>query len=605
MKGSELRGLRKSLGLTQQEMAAQLDSYRPAHHRRKRKHAQPPRAFYGRWECGVSEIPESVAQRARVLAATPRALVREMQGPELRSIRKALGLTLREMAARVDSYRSTRGYTELRTDACRRSTYERWEYGTRGVPRGVARRARELAKAAGADARATNDRTGETVGEQGRQAQMSGAELGSLRESLGLNLEQMAAMLGRWKPTYRRYETGAFKISESLANEARAMVVAASSPRSLAAPSASVDVRGSREELAGAPARAEQERRERDSLLRDRLRERREQDALVTMSVGSATTAPRDSRRSSRLSGVREAGELGRDAVHLAGPGTVALRRHAKQMGLSGRVTRQCWECGRAVPSGPRCRSCISTIRDARFPEGKKRRAELAKVALAALSPRVWALARERQLRAEPPQRDAPLRHQPRDVPAPLRGILVGAACPDGLLEVEDAVEAPSAKESSASKKRACADGWQRSGSRPFVQPGGGVSMPISSSEITSSEAFRLLDRVIAGAEPEQVPGLAMALTARLGTLAAGMARAVPSPVLAAAAAAAAAAAPSSPAEPRWLSTDEAVSMLGGKIKRKVLYRVTRGMKFRKDLTRKSVLWEEAGLRRWVESRRS
>ena len=107
---------------------------------------------------------------------------------------------------------------------------------------------------------------------------------------------------------------------------------------------------------------------------------------------------------------------------------------------------------------------------------------------------------------------------------------------------------------------------------------------------------LRDLDRVVAAAEPQQRLGLALALNARVATLTAELA-AQPPP------------APTTDSEPaakeHWLSADEALAVMGGKVNRKFLYRATRGMKFRKDLSRKNVLWEEAGLRRWIASRRS
>lgn len=111
-----------------------------------------------------------------------------------------------------------------------------------------------------------------------------------------------------------------------------------------------------------------------------------------------------------------------------------------------------------------------------------------------------------------------------------------------------------------------------------------------------ATEVLRELDRVVASAGPAERPTLALALSSRLSTLAADMAAQPMAPP-----------APEIPAEPKehWLSTDQALEVLGGKFSRKFLYRRTHGMKFRKDFTRKNVLWEEAGLRRWIASRRS
>ena len=115
---------------------------------------------------------------------------------------------------------------------------------------------------------------------------------------------------------------------------------------------------------------------------------------------------------------------------------------------------------------------------------------------------------------------------------------------------------------------------------------------------MSPATVLRDLDRVVATAEPQQRLGLALALNARVATLTAELA-AQPAP----------APAPAVESEPaakeRWLSVEEALAVLGGKVTRKFLYRATHGMKFRKDLSRKNVLWEEAGLRRWIASRRS
>ncbi len=110
-----------------------------------------------------------------------------------------------------------------------------------------------------------------------------------------------------------------------------------------------------------------------------------------------------------------------------------------------------------------------------------------------------------------------------------------------------------------------------------------------------AATVLRDLDRVIASAEPQQRLGLALALAARQSVLAAELASQP-----------AAASAPEGPVErEHWLCTDEAIALLGGKVSRKSLLRSTHGMKFRKDLNRKNVLWDEAGLRRWILSRKS
>jgi hypothetical protein len=114
---------------------------------------------------------------------------------------------------------------------------------------------------------------------------------------------------------------------------------------------------------------------------------------------------------------------------------------------------------------------------------------------------------------------------------------------------------------------------------------------------VSPATVLRDLDRVVAAAEPQQRLGLALALNARVATLAADMAAEPSAP--------SAHESPAAEAKERWLAVDEALAVLGNKVNRKFLYRATRGMKFRKDLSRKNVLWEEAGLRRWIASRRS
>lgn len=55
----------------------------------------------------------------------------------------------------------------------------------------------------------------------------------------------------------------------------------------------------------------------------------------------------------------------------------------------------------------------------------------------------------------------------------------------------------------------------------------------------------------------------------------------------------------------RLLTAQEAVAVIGGGVSLKWLYRHTRGLRFRRNLSRKCVRFEEAGLRRWLASRRT
>jgi hypothetical protein len=96
------------------------------------------------------------------------------------------------------------------------------------------------------------------------------------------------------------------------------------------------------------------------------------------------------------------------------------------------------------------------------------------------------------------------------------------------------------------------------------------------------------LDRMISTASHEQRIGLVVSLAARLAALGASMAAPMPAP-----------------AQEKWITIDEALVIVGDHGgSRKWLYRATRGLKFRKNFSRKNVRFEEAAFRRWITSRR-
>lgn len=104
---------------------------------------------------------------------------------------------------------------------------------------------------------------------------------------------------------------------------------------------------------------------------------------------------------------------------------------------------------------------------------------------------------------------------------------------------------------------------------------------------------FAALDRAIAQAPSEARPGLVVALAARLAHLGAGMsATAHHEPVR-------------SPAVPEeMLTPEQAIAAIGG-VNRKWLLRRTKGLRFRRDLSRKVVRFERAGLLRWAAAKRA
>lgn len=112
---------------------------------------------------------------------------------------------------------------------------------------------------------------------------------------------------------------------------------------------------------------------------------------------------------------------------------------------------------------------------------------------------------------------------------------------------------------------------------------------------MTGEGALSALDDAIRRAATEELPALALALTARLAAVAASMADKATVPP---------ADRERRQAEERLLTAEEAVVLVGGDATVKWLYRHTRGLRFRRDLSRKCVRFEEAGLRRWLGARR-
>jgi hypothetical protein len=55
----------------------------------------------------------------------------------------------------------------------------------------------------------------------------------------------------------------------------------------------------------------------------------------------------------------------------------------------------------------------------------------------------------------------------------------------------------------------------------------------------------------------------------------------------------------------RLLTPEEAAAIIGGDVSARWVLRHTKGLRFRRDLSRKVVRFEEAGLRRWASARKS
>lgn len=112
---------------------------------------------------------------------------------------------------------------------------------------------------------------------------------------------------------------------------------------------------------------------------------------------------------------------------------------------------------------------------------------------------------------------------------------------------------------------------------------------------IANEAVFAALDQAIIGAPLEARPGLVVAIAARLALLGAGMVAPNSDEP-----------APLSP-EPteQVLTPQQAIEAIGGNVSTKWLYRHTKGLRFRRDLSRKVVRFERAGLLRWIAAKRA
>ena len=101
------------------------------------------------------------------------------------------------------------------------------------------------------------------------------------------------------------------------------------------------------------------------------------------------------------------------------------------------------------------------------------------------------------------------------------------------------------------------------------------------------------LGALVAEALPEALPGLIGDLEA--ARAAAWVRLTAPRPALASVG--------PDPGE-ELLTPEEAVEAIGGHVSTKWIYRRTKGLKFRRDLSRKVVRFERAGLLRWMAAKR-
>lgn len=102
------------------------------------------------------------------------------------------------------------------------------------------------------------------------------------------------------------------------------------------------------------------------------------------------------------------------------------------------------------------------------------------------------------------------------------------------------------------------------------------------------------LDRTIADADPGDWPALAVAIAARLATIASFML--TPS-------ADGSQSADSVESGDRYVTPEQAAEIAG--VTRRWIFQHTRGERFRKNLSRKQVRLHEAGFRRWLATRAS
>ena len=106
-------------------------------------------------------------------------------------------------------------------------------------------------------------------------------------------------------------------------------------------------------------------------------------------------------------------------------------------------------------------------------------------------------------------------------------------------------------------------------------------------------DVLQQLDQVVAATEPAARPALALALSARLSAVTASMAA---EPLVVEAPAAPPAAADGE----RLLTIDNVIEIMGGQVSRKWVLRNTKNKKFRRNVSRRCVRFEEKGVRRWI-----
>lgn len=112
---------------------------------------------------------------------------------------------------------------------------------------------------------------------------------------------------------------------------------------------------------------------------------------------------------------------------------------------------------------------------------------------------------------------------------------------------------------------------------------------------MTTENLWAELDRLVTGADFRSLSGIIGALEA---AKAAAWARLTAPPKQPATAS------PGTDAD-EMLTPEEAVAAIGGRVSTKWLYRHTKGLRFRRDLSRKVVRFERSGLMRWIAAKRT
>ena len=104
---------------------------------------------------------------------------------------------------------------------------------------------------------------------------------------------------------------------------------------------------------------------------------------------------------------------------------------------------------------------------------------------------------------------------------------------------------------------------------------------------MNTAEALVALDEAIREAPAEERAALVVQILVLAGQAAAGMAMATRLPE-------------EQSGVECLLTPAQAARVIGGDVSLKWLYRHTKGLRFRRDLSRKCIRFEEAGLRRWI-----